>query len=137
MNNVMKRSMVFMIALIMALTAMVLTGEQIHAKAKPWYGRYWEFGKQAKKVVKIKGSKVYLKGKWEVKAKKYSDVKSKKIKKTFKLTKKTKYYLEFEDSSKPKKVSKKKFKKHLYYDVTYCNFYVKGGKVVKAYLTSN
>ncbi len=137
MNNVMKRSVVIILALVMLLTTAVLSGEQVHAKAKPWYGRYWELSSQAKKVVKIKGSKVYLKGKWEIKAKRYDDVKPKKIKKTFKLTGKTKYYLEEDSAQKPKKVSKKKFKKWLYSDVTYCNFYVKKGKVVKAYLSFN
>ena len=130
-----KKSIITILVLTLVFSAVVLPAEMVFAKAKPYWGKYWELSKTAKKSVKIKGNKVYLKGKWENYSKRYDQVKAKKVKKTFKLTKKTKYYLEYEDSTK--KVSKKKFKKNLYSDVTYCTFYVKNKKVVKAYLTFN
>ena len=137
MKTVMRSSVIIVLAVVMVLAAAILPQNEVSAKAKPWYGKYWELKKTAKKSVKIKGKKVYLRGKWENSAKKAQGVKPKKIKKTFKLTKKTKYYLTWTDEDKPKKVSKKKFKKYLYSDVTYCSFKVKKGKVVKACLDFN
>ncbi len=137
MNSIMRKSVVLILAALMVAGIAVMTQEQAHAASKPWYGRYWELSKTARKVVKIKGNKIYLKGKWERKATRYDIVKAKKIKKTFKLTKKTKYFFEYEDSDKAKRVSKKKFKKYLYSDVTYCDLKVKKGKVIKAYLSFN
>ena len=113
--------------------------QKADAKSKPWYGKYWEESKDAKKAVKIKGNKIYLTSKWENAAKrdKLGSLKEKKIKKTFKLTKKTKYVFEYTDSEEKETVSKKKFKKSLYSDVTYCSLKVKSGKVVKAILSFN
>ena len=94
---------------------------------------------EAKKACKIKGSKIILKGKWANTAtrEELPEAVSKKIKKTFKLTGKTKYYIRTDSTAKMKKVSKKKFKKWLYSDVTYCTIKVKKGKVVKAILDTN
>ncbi|MBQ3281158.1 MAG: hypothetical protein IJH41_02005 [Eubacterium sp.] len=137
MKNVMRRSVIFALALLMMLTVVILPQNKAYAKSKPWYGKYWELSKTAKKSIKIKGNKVYLKGKWENTSSRYGSAKAKKIKKTFKLTSKTKYYFEYDDSDKAKKVSKKKFKKYLYSDVTFCSLKVSKGKVVKAYLSFN
>ena len=132
----MKKSIIAVLALTLVLSAAVLPQEAAYAKSKPWFGKYWEYAKTAKKSVKIKGSKVYLRGKWENTSSRYGTAKAKKIKKTFKLTSKTKYYFEYEDDT-VKKVSKKTFKKKLYSDVTYCTFKVKSKKVVKAIITFN
>lgn len=137
MKAVLRSSMILILAIVMVLTVAILPQNEVNAKAKPWYGRYWELSKTAKKCVKMKGNKVYLRGKWANTAKRAGEAKEKKIKKTFKLTKKTKYYLVYSDSDITKKVSKKKFKKNLYSDVTYCSFKVKKGKVLKAYLEFN
>ena len=132
----MKKSIICVLMMTLVFSAAVLPAEAAFAKAKPWWGKYWELSKTAKKSIKIKGSKLTIKGKWENMAKRYDDVKAKKVKKTFKLTGKTKYILEYDDGT-TKKVSKKTFKKWMYSDVTYCSLYVKKGKVVKAILSFN
>ena len=131
----MKKSIICVLMMTLVFSAAVLPAEAAFAKAKPWWGKYWELKKTAKKSIKIKGSKLIIKGKWENMAKRYDTVKAKKVKKTFKLTGKTKYILEYDEGTK--KTSKKKFKKLMYSDVTYCSLYVKNGKVVKAILSFN
>ena len=131
--------LICLLALTLVFSAAFLPSQKSNAASKPWYGKYWEESKTAKKVVRISGSKIYLKGKWENTAKRsqLGNSKEKKTKKTFKLTGKTKYILEYTDSGKKKTVSKKTFRKHLYSDVTYCSIKVKSGKVVKAVLSFN
>ena len=131
-----KKSIITILMLTMILSVAIIPPEIAAAKSKPWYSKYWEYKKTAKKSVKIKGSKLYLRGKWENLSSRYGYAKAKKIKKTFKLTRKTKYYLEYEDDT-VKKVSKKTFKKKMYSDVTCCTFKVKSKKVVKAILSFN
>lgn len=132
----MRKSIICVLMLALVFSVVVLPKEIAEAKSKPYWGKYRELKKDAKKSIKIKGNKVYIKGKWENKAKRYDDVKEKKVKKTFKLTKKTKYIFEYKEGS-PKKVSKKKFKKWLYSDVSYLTLKVKKGKVVKAIISFN
>lgn len=132
----MKKNIIVVIALALIFSAVVLPCDKAEARTKNWYGKYWELRSTAKKSIKIKGSKMYLRGKWENTSSRYGTAKAKKIKKTFKLTKKTQYRLEYEDGT-VKKVSKKTFKKWMYSDVTYCAVKVKSRKVVKAILTFN
>ena len=131
--------MICVLAFTLVFSMAFLPRQRADAKCKPWYGKYWEESKDAKKAVKMSGNKIYLKGKWENTAKRsqLGDSKEKKTKKTFKLTKKTKYIFEYTDSEEKETVSKKKFKKYLYSDVTYCSLKVKSGKVVKAILSFN
>ena len=132
----MKKSFIVILVLTLALSVVIMPGEIAEAKTKNWYGKYWELSKTAKKSISIKGRKMRLKGKWENTSGRYGSAKAKKIKKTFKLTKKTKYILEYDDGV-TKKVSKKTFKKWMYSDVTFCAVKVKKGKVVKAILSFN
>lgn len=133
----MKRRLLIILSVLFLFSMIIFPQKKVEAKTKCWYGKYWEYKKTAKKSVKIKGSKVYLTGKWSNTASEYGIAKEKKIKKTFKLTKKTAYYMEEESDSKPRKVTKKKFKARLYSDLTYCSFKVKSGKVVIAKLSFN
>lgn len=135
-GSIMKKSFICVLMLTLVFSVVVLPKDVAEAKSKPWWGKYWELSKTAKKSIKIKGNKMYIKGKWENMAHRYDEVKAKKVKKTFKLTGKTKYIFEYEDGT-TKKVSKKKFKKWMYSDVTYCSLKVKKGKVVKAILSFN
>ena len=107
---------------------------------KNWYSRYWELGEEGKKAVKFKGNKIILKGKWINSAKQDdTDTKAKKINKSFKLTKKTKYYLDrtYKDKNPLIRISKKQFKEKIYFDLINCSIKVKNGKVVKAVLAIN
>lgn len=135
----MRKSMIFILALAMALSVVILPADKAEAKAKCWYGKYWELRETGMKAVKIKGRKVYLRGKWTFSASRYTDEKPKKIKKTLKLTGKTKYYLD--DTSTDaglKRISKKKFRKYLYSDLAHCAFKVKSrNKVVQAVISLN
>ena len=127
------------VSLLLLLTA-VIPAKKVDAKTKCWYGKYWEYAKTGKKAVKINGSRVILRKKKKKRASWDAvDVKTKKIKKTFKLTKKTKYYIEDTNAEKNpiKKVSKKKFMKELYSDLAYCAFKVKKGKIIKAIVSLN
>lgn len=133
----MKKSIALILTLVLALSVVIIPQSAAYAKTKNWYGKYCEYKETAKKAVKIKGSKVYLKGKWENKEKRYDDVKEKKIKKTFKLTGKTKYYIDDTASDSVKRVSLKKFKKNMYSDLCYISFKVKSKKVVKAIVSLN
>lgn len=133
----MKKISMMLIFVLFAFTMAIVPHKKVEAKKKCWYGKYWEYKKTAKKSIKIKGKKLILRGKWSNTASEYGIAKEKKIKKTFKLTKKTAYYLQEESDEKARKVSKKMFKSKLYSDVTYCSIKVKSGKVVKAKLSFN
>ena len=124
-----KRSLIFVLALMLVFAAAAAPQKKVDAKTKSWYGKYWELSKTAKKACKIKGNKIILKA--------LADTKTKKIKNTFKLNSKTKYYISKTSDAKLKKVSKKKFKKWLHSDVTYCSLKIRYGKVVKAILETN
>ena len=52
-----KKSIIFIIV-ILVFTAVIMPQKKIDAKAKPWYGKYWELRKTAKKSIKIKGNKL-------------------------------------------------------------------------------
>ena len=133
-----KRSIIFVLALVL-LFAAAAPQKKVDAKSKRWYGRYWELSKTAKKACKIKGNKIILRGRWAhtVTKAELGTAKTKKIKKTFKLNSKTKYYISYTDMDKLKRVSKKKFKKWLHSDVTFCSLKIRYGKVVKAILETN
>ena len=135
----MKKSVIFALTIMLTLmlAVVVLPEDKTYAKAKCWYGKYCEYKETAKKAVRIKGHKVYIKGKWENMASRYDEVKAKKVKKTFRLTKKTKYYIEDDNAETAKRVSQKKFKKNLYSDLCYISFKVKSGKVVRAIVSLN
>ncbi len=137
-----KRKCLFVLALLLAFTAAVLPMNRAEAKkvTKNWYSRYWELGEEGKKAVKFKGNKIILKGKWINSAKQDdTDTKAKKINKSFKLTKKTKYYLDrtYKDKNPLIRISKKQFKEKIYFDLINCSIKVKNGKVVKAVLAIN
>ena len=134
-----KRSLIFVLALMLVFAAAAAPQKKVDAKTKSWYGKYWELSKTSKKACKIKGNKIILKGHWANAVSKaaLADTKTKKIKKTFKLNSKTKYYIRKTSDAKLKKVSKKKFKKWLHSDVTYCSLKIRYGKVVKAILETN
>ena len=123
----------------MLLFAVAAPQKKVDAKSKCWYGRYWELSKTAKKACRIKGNKIILRGKWAhtVTKAQLGSAKTKKIKKTFKLNSKTKYYIRKTSMSKLKKVSKKKFKNWLHSDVSFCSLKIRYGKVVKAVLETN
>lgn len=125
---------------LLVFTMAIAPHKKVDAKSKCWYGKYWELRPEGKKAVKMKGNNVTIKGKWTYTASRHAGTaKEKKVNKTFKLTKKTKYYIDDTNAEKNpvKKVSKKKFKEYLYMDLIHCSFKVKSGKIVKAVLSLN
>ena len=134
-----KRSLIVVVTLLLVLSAVIIPVNKVQAKSKCYYGQYFELAKDAKKAIKFKGNKVYLKGKWYHTSKMSLDGKQKKYNKKFRLTKKTKYYVEETaiENSKPKKISKKKFKAYVFGDVQAVYFKISYGKVVKAYISRN
>ena len=133
----MKRSIAVILTFTLLFSILIVPECSVYAKTKCWFGKYCEYKKTAKKSVKIKGNKLYLRRKWERSSSRYSTAKPRKIKRTFKLTKKTKYYIEDTSAETMKRVSKKKFKKNLYNDLSYISFKVKHKKVIKAIVSLN
>ncbi|MBR2548312.1 MAG: hypothetical protein IKF07_08990 [Eubacterium sp.] len=75
----MKKSTAIILALVLTLSMVLLPGCTTSAKATTWYVKYCEYWKIAKKSAKIKGDKLYLKGKWEKVSKRFDSAKEKKI----------------------------------------------------------
>ena len=137
-----KRSLLLMLAFLLVFASAIVPSKGVSAKSnKCWYGKYSELSPEAEKAIKFKkGDRVQLKGKFTFTPHRFAgEAKEKKINKTFKLAKSCKYYVEDTNAEKDpmKKVSKKEFKKKVYYDVSYAAFKVKKGKIVKAIVSLN